>query len=104
MSGRIVLRPEAQADLLAARDWYERERSELGEAFADSFEALVVRIEAMPELYAVVLRNIRRGKLHRFPYLVYYRVLSDRIEVMGVLHVSRDPRVWQERVDQNKTL
>lgn len=58
----------------------------------------------MPELYAVAVENTRRGKLHRFPYLVYYRVLSDLIEVMGVLHVSRDPRVWQERVYRSKAL
>lgn len=99
MSLRIVLRPEAEADLLAARDWYEQERSELAEAFADSFEAMIARIEATPELYAVALKNVRRGKLRRFPYLVYYRVLSDRIEVLGVLHGSRDPRVWQQRAE-----
>lgn len=103
MRRRIVLRPEAQADLLQARDWYEQEASELAETFADSFEAMIARIEAMPELYAVVLSNVRRGKLRRFPYLVYYRVLPDRIEVIGVLHGSREPRVWQERVDRRKT-
>jgi plasmid stabilization system protein ParE len=103
MSLRVVLRPEAEADLLAARAWYEQERSELAEAFSDSFEAMIARLEAMPELYPVVLKNVRRVKLQRFPYLVYYRVLSDRVEVMGALHVSRDPRLWQERVDRSRT-
>jgi plasmid stabilization system protein ParE len=95
---RVVLRPEAEADLLRARDWYEREGSELALAFADSFEAIIARIEVMPELYAEDLKSVRRGKLRRFPYLIYYRVLSDRIEIIGVLHVSRDPRVWQKRI------
>jgi len=104
MSRRIVLRPEAEADLLAARDWYEQEVPELAQAFADSFEAMITQIEAMPELYVAALENIRRGKLRRFPYLIYYRVLSDRIEVMGVLHSSRDPRVWQELVDRAQIL
>ena len=40
----------------------------------------------------MVLRDVRRGKLRRFPYVVYYRVLTDRIEVIGILHGSRDPR------------
>jgi plasmid stabilization system protein ParE len=95
----IVLRPEAEADLLQARDWYEQESSELAEAFAECFEEMIGRIEAMPELYAVALKNIRRGKLRRFPYLVYYRVLSNKIEVIGVLHGSRQPRVWLERTE-----
>lgn len=91
---------EAEADLLQARDWYGQESPGLAEAFADSFETILARLETTPELYAVVLRNIRRGKLRRFPYLVYYRAFSDRIEVIGVLHGSRDPRVWQQRTKQ----
>ena len=104
MGRRVVLRPEAEADLLQARDWYRQEGSELAESFVNSFEATIARIEAMPELYPLALADIRRGKLRRFPYLVYYRVFSDRIEVIGVLHGSRDPRVWQERVDRKKFL
>ena len=53
----------------------------------------------MPQMYAVVLRDVRRGKLRRFPYLIYYRVLPDRIEVIALLHASRDPKLWQERVN-----
>ena len=101
MGLRIVLRPETEADLFQARDWYEQEDAEIAAAFVDSFEAIISRIKAMPELYAVALKNIRRAKLRRFPYLVYYRVLSDRIEVIAVLHGSRDPRVWQDRADRN---
>lgn len=93
----IVLRPEAEADLLQAHHWYEQEGSELAEAFADSLDEMIDRIEAMPELYAVALKNIRRGKLRKFPYLVYYRVLPDRVEVIGVLHGSREPHLWHGR-------
>jgi plasmid stabilization system protein ParE len=97
MSPPIVLRPEAQRDLLEARDWYEQQCPRLGDAFAERVEEMFGRIQEMPELYAVVLGDVRRSKLRRFPYVVYYRLLSDRIEVIGVLHGSRDPKVWQER-------
>jgi plasmid stabilization system protein ParE len=98
MSLRVVLRPEAQADLLAARRWYERQRQGLGDEFAQSVEELLDRIAKMPELCAVALWGVRCGKLRRFPYVVYYRVLADRIEVIAVLHGSRNPQVWQDRV------
>ena len=98
MSLPIVVRPEAQTDLLEARDWYEQQRPGLGDAFAEAVEEMLARIKEMPELYAAMLREVRRGKLRRFPYVVYYRVLSDRIEVIGVLHGSRDPKVWQDRM------
>ena len=51
----------------------------------------------MPELYAVTFRGVRPAKLRRFPYVMYYRMLADRIEVLAVLHGSRNPRVWQSR-------
>lgn len=97
MSLPIVLRPEAQDDLLEARDWYDQQRAGLGNAFAAAVEQTLARIESMPELYGVALKDVRRGPLRRFPYVVYYRVLADRIEVIAVLHGSRNPRIWQNR-------
>jgi plasmid stabilization system protein ParE len=97
MSLPIVLRPEAQFDLLAARDWYDKQRAGLGEEFADAVDQILIRIQTMPELYAVVLHEVRRGKLRRFPYVVYYRILAEQVEVIGVLHGGRDPRTWQDR-------
>jgi plasmid stabilization system protein ParE len=67
MGLRVVLRPETEADLLQAHDWYGQDSPELAAAFVDSFEATIGRIEAMPELYAVAFKNIRRGKLRKFP-------------------------------------
>ena len=58
---------------------------------------MLVRIAMMPELYGVILGDIRRGKLRKFPYVVYYRVLVDRIEVIAVLHGSRDQNSWKDR-------
>jgi len=99
MTLAVVFRPEAQADLLETRDWYERQQQGLAEAFADSVDEAVDRIEAMPQMYAVVFRDVHRGRLRRFPYLIYYRVLTDRIEVIALLHASRNPKLWQERVN-----
>jgi toxin ParE1/3/4 len=99
MSLSVVLRPEARTDLFEARDWYERQQIGLGNAFADSADGTIARIEVMPEMYPIVLLEVRRGKLRRFPYLIYYRVLSDRSEIIAVLHSSRDPKLWQERVN-----
>lgn len=94
-----VFRPEAQADVLQTRDWYERQTPGLGETFSGALDEALFGIEAMPLMYAMVFRDVRRGKLRTFPYLIYNRVLSDRIEVIAVLHGSRDPKLWQERVN-----
>ena len=66
--------------------------------FSVAVDEAIGRIAAMPQMYSIVFGEVRRGKLRKFPYLIDYRVLTDRIEVIAVLHGSRDPRLWQERV------
>jgi plasmid stabilization system protein ParE len=55
------------------------------------------RIHERPMMYDLVWEDVRGCRLRQFPYLIYFRVLSDRIEVLAALHGSRDPVVWQER-------
>jgi plasmid stabilization system protein ParE len=98
MSRQVILRPEAQDDVAAARDWYEQQRAGLGEEFVEVVDDLLARLAATPEMHQIVLRDVRRAKLRRFPYVVYYRVLPDRVEVLAVLHGRRNPGVWQSRV------
>jgi plasmid stabilization system protein ParE len=95
---RLVVRPEAVADLAAAFAWYERERpglgTELHAAIGSTFRLLTRAPEAMPAVH----RGARRALLRRFPYAVYYTVEKEAIEVLAVLHTRRNPRRWQRRV------
>lgn len=97
MSLPVVIRPEAEQDLIEARDWYNRRSPGSGDELLKAVSTVLDRLEEMPELYAVVWKNVRRCRTGRFPYVIYYRVFSDRVEVMAVLHGSRDPSVWRSR-------
>lgn len=94
----VILRAEAEADLAEVRDWYEEKLVGLGDEFVSEAERFFARIASFPELYAIVIRNARRGKLRRFPYVVYYRVLTDKIEIFAVLRGSRDSKTWRSRL------
>ena len=93
-----VFRPEAAVDVIEARQWYDNQQMGLGDDFRNALEDIVERIRSMPRMYVIVVENVHRAKLRRFPYLLYYRVLENRIEVLAVLHSSRDPRLWRQRV------
>lgn len=95
MSLPVILRPEAEADVFEAQRWYEQRRAGLGEAFVEAPDQMLARIAAAPEIHEAALPDVRRGKLTRSPYVVYYRVFVDRIEVLGALHGSRDLRVTE---------
>lgn len=80
-----------------AYSWYEEQRPGLGADFLDELERTYAAIDANPARFGFVERDIREGALKRFPYAIYYRVLTDRIRVLSVHHCSRDPSSWRGR-------
>lgn len=97
MTYRIVFRPQAQAELLEARDWYAARQVRLGELFSAAVELTISNILERPLAYPRVHGEMRRAILQRFPYAVYFQVLEDEIVILGVIHGRRHPRTWQSR-------
>lgn len=97
MTRPVILRPLAQVDIQEIRTDQEAVRPGLGDQFAARLKHLLERIEALPELYAVVWQDVRAARVRKFRYVVYFRVLDDRVEVLAVIHGSRDPSTWQSR-------
>jgi plasmid stabilization system protein ParE len=93
----IVLRAEAEGEFDEAFDWYEAQRAGLGAAFVAEVQRVFDRIAANPLLHGIVLADIRKAVVRRFPYCVFYRPHTDRVEVIAVFHTSRDPSIWQGR-------
>jgi hypothetical protein len=42
-------------------------------------------------------RPYRRRLLTRFPYVVFYEVVDDAVEVIAVAHAKRRPGYWLHR-------
>jgi plasmid stabilization system protein ParE len=97
MPPRLLLEPEAQADLGEAFLWYEAQCLGLGSEFLAEVALVLERIERMPESFAIVRSQTRRALLHRFPYAVFYVLDPDVVAVTAVMHGRRDPHRWQER-------
>jgi toxin ParE1/3/4 len=97
MTHPVVIRPEAEQDMAEGRDWYEGQREGLGTAFLTAVDDVFDRIREKPELYAPEYRAVRRAGLGRFPYVVYYRIVGESVEVIAVQHGSRNPRRWRSR-------
>ncbi len=97
MSIPLVVRPEAERDLAEPRDWYESHKEGLGAEFLSAVDDVFARIRESPKFYAVEYRGVRCAVLRRFPYAVYYRATDENVEVLAVLHGSRNPRVWRSR-------
>jgi plasmid stabilization system protein ParE len=92
-----VLRSAAAADVEDAWRWYEAQREGLGDEFLDVVRATLESIRAHPESAPVVLRDIRRQLLRRFPYGLFCRLIQGQVVVVACLHAKRSPRVWRIR-------
>jgi plasmid stabilization system protein ParE len=78
----------AEADLLAAHDWYEQRSPGLGKDFVRMVDASFAGIARQPELFPAGHRGLRRVLVRRFPYAVYYLIDADSIRVVAVLHTA----------------
>lgn len=97
MNYALVFRPEVQEELNEAYNWYESKQPGLGDEFLGCIDEMLNQICLMPESYPVVYRDVRRAVVRRFPYAVYYRIVSSRVIVTAIFHGRRDPKAWQTR-------
>lgn len=96
MNRRVSFRPEAEAETLQTRDWYESRRAGLGAEFRAALDETISRIVGNPLIYRRVRGETRRAILDRFPYAVYFRIVKNDILVLAV-HGRQHPRRWQSR-------
>jgi plasmid stabilization system protein ParE len=94
----VILRPAAETDVDWIRTDLDAVRLGLGDDFASRLREVLRRIEHMPELYGIVWQDVRAARLRRFKHVVYYVAFPDRVEVIAVLHGSRDSSAWRSRV------
>jgi plasmid stabilization system protein ParE len=94
----VILRPQAEADIRAAHDVMEQAQAGLGARFATRVREVLERIESMPNMYGAIWQDVRAARLKRFRYVVYYVAFADRVEVLAVMHGSRDTPAWQSRL------
>jgi len=83
--------------------WYARERSSLANDFVTVLAERLEEIQQSPRRFALLEtvktgREIRRVLLARFPYLVVFEIVRDKPIVLAIMHTSRDPNYWLERV------
>ena len=53
MSFPLIIRPEAEEDLIESRDWYESQQDDLGQDFLNEIDEVFERISQQPKLYAM---------------------------------------------------
>lgn len=99
MTLQVYIRPEAEADLDDAALWYQTQAAGLGYEFLDEIKKTLQIMADNPEIFQVMYKNVRRGIVQRFPFVIYYQIEAETIVVLGIIHASRDPHNWKKRLN-----
>jgi ParE toxin of type II toxin-antitoxin system, parDE len=98
---RLIVRPEAEADIAEGYAWYESQQIGLGERFLSEISLRFSEIEREPLRFQRVRDEARRVLLRRFPYAVFFIQGPDYISVIAAIHMARHPAAWQKRADRD---
>ena len=94
----IHFHPQAEAELIAAATWYNEQQKDLGKRFLSAVEDGISRLKINPLLFPLLDSEVRRCLTRTFPFGILFRYRNERIEVIAVMHLRREPGYWQERL------
>jgi toxin ParE1/3/4 len=89
--------PDAETEFLEAITYYEDREEGLGYDFSIEVLAAIRNIVTYPTAWPVIEEDIRRCLVNRFPYGVLYSIEQDKIFILAVMHLRRNPDYWKNR-------
>lgn len=95
----IIVGKAAEGEFQAAVGYYNQESPGLGYEFAAEVKSAFQRIKELPNAWPIFHETSRRCYLQRFPYGILYKSYPDRIFVAAIMHLKRDPKHWEIRVN-----
>lgn len=89
---KVVFTAAAEADLEAIADWIDEDNPARAVTFARALRERCLSLADKPNRFPVARRvagQVFRKFVYR-DYLIFYRVLADRVEIAHILHGARD--------------
>jgi plasmid stabilization system protein ParE len=97
VSRGLVVRPEVEAELPEAAEWYEVRAFGLAAEFLRAVDACMASVMRNPFQYPIVHEGKRRALVRRFPYSLIYVASEQKVLILACLHGRRHPMRWQQR-------
>ena len=89
---------EAEEEFSDAADYYDRQDDGLGDRFVAHIQVVLARIQSNPFMVRCFDDECPKVKADKFPYLVIYQIEGEKIQIISVMHTSRDPGYWKSRI------
>lgn len=94
---RIILSPDAKADIRSIIRWYQRTDPNSALRFKLETRETLRRVARFPYQFPLVEGTFRRARLKRFRYGIFFSVEKERVVVTAVVHQRRADSTWKDR-------
>ena len=95
---KLLFPRDALNEMIDAANFYEKKRPGLARRFDAAIETAFQMILANPESGRKYVNDVRKYRLRKFPYSVFYRIMNDTVIIVSVMHTSQRPDYWLDRL------
>jgi len=98
---RIELTCFAEFDIQDSVQWYNEASNGLGKRFYINVKSTISLIQRNPKHFPERYKNIHTARVKKFPFMIHYQIneTGKAIIIIGIIHTSRNPKIWDERGD-----
>lgn len=89
---------EVVREVRDARRRYAQENRAIARKFSAEVKAVEARIAASPHVSSPGALGTRFIVLRTYPYVIHFRIVAERIQILAVAHSRRHPDYWHSRI------
>mgnify|MGYP001155433852 CR=1 FL=1 len=93
----LVVKEDADQEIIDAYLWYEERSEGLGERFLSCLDECFETICKNPNTFQKVHKKVRQAIVSVFPFVVIYEKGDKEVIVYAVFHTSKDPTNWKDK-------
>ncbi len=91
MTYELEIKAEANFEIIQSYLYYESKTLGLGDRFESQLEEYFDRITKFPFHYEVKRKPYREAFIKKFPFIIIYEVIDNKVVVYSVFNTNRNP-------------
>ena len=76
----------------------ESQSEGLGSRFFDDVLIQLKKLKINPQYYRFYVEDFRRILLDKFPYLIIYKIIKERIIIYAIVYSGKNPKTISKRI------
>jgi len=94
---QLNIRVLAKEDIQQIVEYYEEKAPYALDGFLQILYAEFDVIKKNPGIFSKKYRSTRVRYLKKFPYGIHYILKGNTVDILAILHTSRNPKIWKTR-------